>query len=124
MPVSEEEKSYLHKNDGTNNEAYNEYAISDGIWTRLDAKANADIMDMLYTRARKKIRQRGGMLTTQQALGLVLKEDKEEILNEEVVEKLRKEGYPLLADAFRNEKTRKDAMRVIQSMIVDVESFD
>ena len=113
----------MSENDD-NNEECNNYVLNDGIWAKIDAQMNARILDMLYTRARKKIRQRGGMLTTQQALGLVLKEDKEEILNEEVVEKLRKEGYPLLADAFRKEKTRKDAMRVIHSMIADVESFD
>jgi hypothetical protein len=109
--------------DADNNEEYNNYVLSDGIWAKIDAQTNADILDMLYTRARKKIRQRGGMLSTQDALELVMKEDREEMIGD-IVQDLRKEGYPLIADAFKNEKTREDAMRVIRSMLDDLESFD
>jgi pimeloyl-ACP methyl ester carboxylesterase len=56
-----------------------------------------------------------------QALELVIKEDKQEILND-IVENLLREGYPLLANAFRDEKTRDDAMRILQMMIEEMES--
>jgi hypothetical protein len=110
----------MSENDDNNNEEYNNYVLSDGIWAKIDAQTNADILDMLYTKARKKIRQRGGMLSTQDALELVMKEDREEMIND-IVQDLRKEGYHLLADAFQNESTRKDAIHVLRSIISDME---
>ena len=56
-------------------------------------KTNAYVLDMLNTRARKKIRQRGGLLTTEHALKLVMKEDKQEIIDD-VASQLR-EGSSL-----------------------------
>jgi hypothetical protein len=50
----------------------------------------------------------------------VLKEDRQELIND-IVQDLRKEDYPLLADAFQDEKTREDAMRVLRSMQEEME---
>jgi hypothetical protein len=94
--------------------------VNDGIHAKIEAESNARILDMLYTRARKKILQHSGLLTTEEALKLVMKEDKQEMIND-IVEELRKEGYPLLAEAFQDEKTREDAMRVIRSMLTEME---
>lgn len=124
MPVSEkshhQQEQHQHNNDGSNNEAYNQYVLSDGIWAKLDAKANAGVLDILYTKARKKIRQHGGMLKTEDVVKLVLKEDRQELIDD-IVQDLRKEGHPLLADAFKNEETRPDAIRVLQSMLNEME---
>jgi hypothetical protein len=109
----------MSENDD-NNEEYNNYVLNDGIWAKIDAKSNVAIMDMFYTRARKKIRQHSGLLTTEEALKLVMKEDKQEMIND-IVQDLRKEGYPLIADAFQNESTREDAMRVLRSMQEEME---
>jgi hypothetical protein len=65
----------MSENDD-NNEEYNNYVLNDGIWAKIDAQTNAYVLDMLYTRARKKIRQHSGLLTSEEALKLVMKEDK------------------------------------------------
>jgi hypothetical protein len=117
------EKSHIHKNDGSNNEAYNEYVRSNGIKVKLAAKANAYVIDVINAKARKKIRQHSGMLTTEQAVQLVLRDDREELIND-VADDLRKKGHPLLADAFRNGNTRPDAIRVLKSMLDEMESPD
>jgi hypothetical protein len=45
-------------------------------------------------------------------------------LIDDVVEDLRSSGYHLLADAFKDENTRDDAVRVLQAMLRDLESPD
>jgi hypothetical protein len=60
------------------------------------------------------------MLSTPDALELVLKEDRQEIIND-IVEDLRKEGLPLLADSFKDESMRDDAMRLLHSIIEEME---
>jgi hypothetical protein len=118
------EKSQDNDNDNDNdNEEYNNYVKSNGIWQKLDAKANAFVRDWFNTWARKKIRQHGGLLTTQKALRLVMKEDKQEMIDD-IAKELREHGHHLLADAFRDESTRPDAMRVLQSMLREMESPD
>lgn len=110
-------------------EEYNQYVLSDGIWAKLDAKSNAAIMDMFYTRARKKIRERGdGMLTTKQALDIICKDDKEkEKLLDEVIDDFKKSssdpGLAMIAENLRgpDEKKREDAMRALQLMIEEME---
>jgi hypothetical protein len=107
-------------NDKNNDEEYNNYVLSDGIWAKIDAQTNASILDMIYTRARKKIRERSGLLSTPAAVELVLKEDKDEMLND-IVESLRKEGFPLTAESFKNENTRDDALRALRLIITELE---
>jgi hypothetical protein len=98
---------------------YNSYVLNDGIWAKLDAKTNADVLDFFYTKARRKIRAHGGMLSTQDALELVMKEDREEMIRD-IVQDLRKGGYYLIADAFQNESTRADAMRILELTIEEM----
>lgn len=109
-----------NNNNNNDNEEYNQYVISDGIWAKIDAQTNASILDMIYTRARKKIRERSGMLSTPDAVALVLKEDKQEMIDD-IVEELRKEGLHLLADSFKDESMRDDAMSLLRLMIEEME---
>jgi hypothetical protein len=102
------------------NEEYNIYVITDGIWAKIDAQVNTDILDICNAKMRKKIRQRGGMIRTADAVKLVLKEDRQELIDD-IVQNLRKEGHPLLADAFKNEETREDAIRVLRLMLIEME---
>jgi hypothetical protein len=115
--------SHLHENDGSNDEAYNEYVRSDGMWKIIDSKINAKILDWFNTRARLKIRKHGGLLTTNEALKLVMTEDRQAIIDY-VAQELQEHGHHLLADSFSDEKTRKDSLNVIESMIRDMESPD
>jgi hypothetical protein len=118
MPHHDMSNNNLDNDD--NNEEYNQYVLSDGIWAKIDAQTNASILDMIYTRARKKIRERSGLLSTPAAVELVLKEDRDEMLND-IVESLRKEGFPLTAESFKNENTRDDALRALRLMITELE---
>jgi hypothetical protein len=118
----------MSENDD-NNEEYNNYVLSDGIWAKLDAKIDqqirTEILDRIYTRTRERIKEKGGLITHDDAMKFVLKEDKQKILDDMLndrLDELSKED-PLLADAFRNEETKADAIRVLQSMIEDLESF-
>jgi hypothetical protein len=124
----------VSKNDDNNDKeeaaAYNQYVLSDGIWAKLDAKIDqqirTEILDRIYTRTRERIKAKGGMIRHEDAMRSVLQEDKQSILDDMLnarLEDLSKE-YPLLADAFKNEETRSDALRILQSMIEDLESFD
>jgi hypothetical protein len=68
------------------------------------------------------------MLRYEDAMKLVLKEDKHKIIDEmmnESTDRLSK-SYPLLADAFRSkdEKTRKDAERLLDVLIANMECLD
>jgi hypothetical protein len=119
-----------NEDDDNNNEEYNNYVLSDGIWAKLDAKIDlqirTEILDRIYTRTRERIKEKGGLITHDDAMQLVLQEDKQKILDDMLnarLNDLNKEN-PLLADAFKNEGTREDAIRVLQSMIEDLESFD
>jgi hypothetical protein len=124
---------------------YNNYVLSDGIHAKVDAKVNAkinaEILGRIYARARQRMRERGGssgsgrMLTTQEALKLLLREEggvqqlqqkiTEELFNEHM-DDLSKEGYPLLAENLRSkdEKTRDDALRVLRMIKEKMESLD
>ena len=111
-------------------EEYNNYVKSDGIWKKLDLKLYQEIrielLDRVYTRTRERIKEKGGMIRHEDAMKLVLQEDKQKILDDMLnarLEELSKENR-LLADAFRNEETKADALKVLQSMIEDLESFD
>ena len=64
-----------------------------------DVQIHSLVRDMLNTRARKKIRQHGGLLTTESATKRVLREDREEIIGD-VARQLRQGGLPLLADTY------------------------
>jgi hypothetical protein len=119
-----------NEDDDNNNEEYNNYVLSDGIWAKLDAKIDlqirTEILDRIYTLTRERIKEKGGLITHDDAMQLVLQEDKQKILDDMLnarLNDLNKEN-PLLADAFKNEGTREDAIRVLQSMIEDLESFD
>jgi hypothetical protein len=109
----------MSNKNNDNNEEYNNYVLRDGIWAKINAQTNASILDMIYTRARKKIRERSGLLSTP-AVELVLKEDRDEMLDD-IVESLRKEGFPLTVESFKNENTREDAMRALRLMITELE---
>jgi hypothetical protein len=124
----------VSKNDDNNDNeeaaAYNQYVLSDGIWAKLDAKIDqqirTEILDRIYTRTRERIKEKGGLITHDDAMKFVLKEDKQKILDDMLNDRLDDFGkeYPLLADSFKNEETRSDALRVLQSMIEELESFD
>src|SRR5687767_1595885 len=103
----------MSENDN-DNEEYNNYVRTNGIWKRLDIKLDqqirTEILDRVYTRTRERIKEKGGMVRHEDALQLVLTQDKENILNDMLnarLDVLSKED-PLLADAFRNEETRAD----------------
>jgi hypothetical protein len=108
--------------NNTAEEEYNQYVLSNGIHAKVDAIINAEILDMLYTRARQKIRQRGGMLTTQDALKLVLEQDREAIRNEAIDDIAKMD--PILAENLRSEdeQTRKSAERLFDMMLEEMES--
>jgi hypothetical protein len=40
---------------------------------------------------------------------------------DDIVESLRKEGFPLTVESFKNENTREDAMRALRLMITELE---
>ena len=105
------------------NEEYNSYVRSNGIFAKIDAQTNASIRDWFNIRARKKIRQHSGLLTTKQALKLVMKEDKQQMIDD-ISQELKEHGHHLLADAFRDQSTRKDAMVILKSMLDEMESPD
>jgi hypothetical protein len=120
--------------NNNDNEEYNNYVLSDGIWAKLDAKIDqqirTEIFDRVYTRTRERIKEKGGLITHDDAMKLVLKEDKQKILDDMLNDRLDDFGkeYSLLAENLRSKKDdeqkRDDTLRVLRSMIEDLESFD
>jgi hypothetical protein len=124
----------VSKNDDNNDNeeaaAYNQYVLSDGIWAKLDAKIDqqirTEILDRIYTRTRERIKEKGGLITHDDAMKFVLKEDKQKILDDMLNDRLDDFGkeYPLLAENLRSkddEQKRDDTLRVIHSMLEEME---
>jgi hypothetical protein len=120
--------------DGGNNnnimiEEEGEETLIQQIGRRIQQEMRTEILDRIYSRARQRIRERGGMLTTQEALKLLLKEG----VQQQVIDELFNEhmddlgkSYPLLAENLRSkdEKTRVDALRVLRMIKEKMESPD
>jgi hypothetical protein len=108
-------------------EEYNNYVKSDGIWAKLDAQQNAqirtEILDRIYTRTRERIKEKGGMIRHEDAMKLVLQEDKQKILDDMLNDRLNElaKEDPVLVDLFKNESTKEDALRILHLMIEEME---
>ena len=83
-----------------------------------EAAANAEINDIIYQEARKKIRARGGLMTTDEAVEAVLKEDFD-IIKEKVFASMEKDD-PLFARHFKIDP--KAALALLESEIREAES--
>jgi hypothetical protein len=102
------------------------------IGRRIEQEMRTEILDRIYARARQRMREHDGggrMLTTQEALKLLLKEG----VQQQVIDELFNEhmddlgkSYPLLAENLRSkdEKTRDDALRVLRIIKEKMESPD
>jgi len=116
-------------------EDYNNYVKSDGIWAKLDLELDqqirTEILDRVYTRTRERIKEKGGLISHDQAMQLVLQEDKEKIVDAMINDRLDdfSNEYPVLAENLRSKndddrQKRDDTLRVLRSMIEELESFD
>ena len=95
---------------------------------KVDVQLQTALLDRVYTRTRQRIREKGGMISHDIAMQLVLKEDlqkiKEEMFNEHVDDFAKTE--PLLAEILRSKdpKEREEGMRILDFMIEELESPD
>ncbi len=111
-------------------EAYNKYIIEDGIHQKIQAMIEKEyqikLWDRILTKTRQRIRAKGGMITHDAAMRLVIVQDGRKILEEilnEAIDELDK-SYPLLAENLKSkdQKTREDAERILHIMIEDAEN--
>ncbi len=104
---------------------YNDYILRDGIHERIDSmiqkKIREAVLDKVYSRTRQRIRERGGMVSHDDAMRWVVSTQSREIQQEIVDEAIDglAEFQPLLAENLRSKdpKTREDAMRVLDAML-------
>jgi hypothetical protein len=95
---------------------------------QIDVQVQTALLDKVYTKTRQRIREKGGMITHNVAMQLVLKEDlqkiKEELFNEHLDDIAKTD--PLLAENLRSKdpKAREEGMRILDMMIQEMESPD
>ena len=86
------------------------------------------LLDRIYTKTRQRIREKGGMISHDVAMQLVLKKDLDKIKDElfsESTDDIAKTD-PILAEKLRSKNPieREEGMRILDMMIADLESPD
>lgn len=95
---------------------------------QIDVQVQTALLDKVYTRTRQRIKEKGGMITHDVAMQLVLKEDlhkiKDELFDESPGDIAKTD--PILAEKLRSKdpKSRQEGMRLLDMMIKDMESPD
>ncbi len=95
---------------------------------KIDVQLQTALLDRIYTKTRQRIREKGGMISHDVAMQLVLKEDFQKIKDElfsEATDDIAKTD-PILAGKLRSKdpKAREEGMRVLDAMIAELESPD
>ena len=94
----------------------------------IDVEVRTALLDRIYTKTRQRIREKGGMISHDVAMQLVLKKDLDKIKDElfsESTDDIAKTD-PILAEKLRskNPMEREEGMRILDMMIADLESPD
>ena len=103
---------------------YNDYILRDGIHERIDSmiqkKIREAVLDKVYTKTRQRIRERGGLVSHDDAMRWVVSTQSQQIREEIIDEAINglAEFQPLLAENLRSKdtKTKEDAERVLHAM--------
>ena len=85
---------------------------------KIEQELHTQILDKIYTRTLQRIREKKGMLRHKDAMRMVLKEDKQQILDEilnEAIDAIGK-SYPLLAENLRSKDEKSERTRSVSFM--------
>ena len=125
MSSSDNTEKEITATEDEERERYNRYILEDGIHqriqTKIDKRMREAMMSKAYERARKRIREKGGMITHDAALKWVVSTQSQQIREEIIDDAINglAEFQPVLAENLRSkdQKIREDAMRVLDAML-------